>query len=130
MNKLGPWALLTSSLIAWNLADAQPAEVPQRMLIENDVTVATRAGFTISANVYRPSEAGQFPVLISMGPYGKDDLPAEYDGLFENGQIDVSDYAAFETPDPEYWVHYGYVVIAADSPGSSKSGGDLDGPPP
>jgi hypothetical protein len=126
MNKLSPWALLTSSLIAWNLADAQPAEVPQRMLIENDVTVATRAGFTISANVYRPSEAGQFPVLISMGPYGKDDLPAEYDGLFENGQIDVSDYAAFETPDPEYWVHYGYVVIAADSPGSSKSGGDLD----
>jgi len=126
MNKWNPWALITSSLISWTFADAQLVELPQRMIVETDVMVTTRASFAVSANVYRPSEAGRFPVLISMGPYGKDDLPAEYDGLFENGQIDVSDYAAFETPDPEYWVHYGYVVIAADSPGSGNSGGDLD----
>jgi predicted acyl esterase len=88
--------------------------------------VPTRAGFEIAANVYRPNKMGRFPVIMSMGPYGKDDLPAEYGGLFENGQIVVSEYAAFETADPEYWVHYDYVVIAADSAGSGRSGGDND----
>ena len=120
------WALITSSLIAWNFAHAQRAEEPQSMLIQTDVMVTTRAGFSVAVNVYRPDKPGRFPVIISMGPYGKDALPTEYEGLFEDGQIVVSEYAAFETPDPEYWVHYDYVVIAADSPGSGNSGGDMD----
>ena len=116
--------LLGASLLGANAIYAQPDE--PSMLIENDVRVTTRAGFPISANVYRPNRDGRFPVLISMGPYGKDDLPVEYEGLFVNGQITVSEHAAFETPDPEYWTHYDYVVIAADSPGSGQSGGDMD----
>ncbi|MDH3508657.1 MAG: CocE/NonD family hydrolase, partial [Gammaproteobacteria bacterium] len=115
--------LLAGLLIAPN-AGAQPDEPQADMLIENDVLVTTRAGFEIAVNVYRPNKTGQFPVILSMGPYGKDDLPAEYGGLFDSGQIIVSEYAAFETPDPEYWVHYDYVVIAADSAGSGNSGGD------
>ena len=115
--------LLAGLLIAPN-AGAQPDEPQADMLIENDVLVTTRAGFEIAVNVYRPNKTGQFPVILSMGPYGKDDLPAEYGGLFDSGQIVVSEYAAFETPDPEYWVHYDYVVIAADSAGSGNSGGD------
>ena len=118
--------LIVSGLVAWSLAGAQRGEEPQGMLIQKDVMVTTRAGFSVAANIYRPDKAGRFPVLISMGPYGKDDLPAEYEGVFANGQIQVSEHAAFETPDPEYWVHYEYVVIAADSPGSGRSGGDLD----
>jgi putative CocE/NonD family hydrolase len=118
------WVLTAGILMYCSGASAQPGDLP--FLIETDVRVPTRAGFTVSANVYRPNREGRFPVLISMGPYGKDDLPAEYDGLFENGQIAVSEYAAFETPDPEYWAHYDYVVIAADSPGSGLSGGDMD----
>jgi predicted acyl esterase len=117
--------LAASALIGSNAAHAQP-ETVQGILIETDVMVETRAGFAVAANIYRPDLPGRFPVIMSMGPYGKDDLPAEYDGVFENGQIVVSDYAAFETADPAYWVHYGYVVIAADSPGAGKSGGDLD----
>ncbi len=96
------------------------------MLIENNVMVETRAGDLVAANIYRPDRPGRFPVVMSMGPYGKDRLPAEYGGLFDNGQISVSPCAAFETADPEYWVHNDYVVIAADSPGSGKSTGDLD----
>ncbi len=116
--------LITTSLIAWNGVNAQP-NAPS-MLIEKDVRVRTRGGFEVSANVYRPNTEGRFPVIISMGPYGKDDLPAQYDGTFSNGQIVVSEHAAFETPDPEYWVHFDYVVITADSPGSGLSGGDMD----
>jgi uncharacterized protein len=117
--------LSTSALFYGSALHAQP-ETAQDMLIETDVMVPTRAGFSVAANIYRPDKPGRFPVIMSMGPYGKDDLPAEYDGVFENGQIVVSDYAAFETPDPAYWVHFDYVVIAADSPGAGKSGGDLD----
>ncbi len=119
-------AILATALLAVPSAYAQPDEPQAPMLIERDVMVPTRAGFEIAANVYRPNKAGRFPVIISMGPYGKDDLPAEYGGLFDSGQIMVSEHAAFETPDPEYWVHYDYVVIAADSAGSGKSGGDND----
>lgn len=115
--------VLAFSPVIWQPATAQSPEAPP-MLIERDVMVPTRGGFEIAANVYRPNKAGRFPVILSMGPYGKDDLPAEYDGLFENGQIFVSEHAAFETPDPEYWIHFDYVVIAADSAGSGKSGGD------
>lgn len=118
-------AVAVPLLLLWQLATGQMAET-ESMRIERDVMVPVRAGFEIAANVYRPDKAGRFPVIVSMGPYGKDDLPVEYGGLFDNGQIVVSEHAAFETPDPEYWVHYDYVVIAADSPGTGKSGGDVD----
>ena len=105
---------------------SQPPAPEPEMLIERDVEIATRASFPVAVNVYRPNKIGRFPVLISMGPYGKDHLPAEYDGTFGNGQIQVSEYTAFETPDPAYWTHFDYVVIAADSPGAMSSGGDLE----
>ncbi len=117
-------SLLLVGLLGIGAAAAQSNDLS--MIIENDVRVTTRAGFDVSANVYRPDRDGRYPAIISMGPYGKDDLPVEYGGLFSNGQITVSEYAAFETPDPEFWTHYGYVVIAADSPGSGQSEGDLD----
>lgn len=96
------------------------------MIVENDVGIETRAGYEVFANVYRPNKEGEFPVIMSMGPYGKDDLPAEYSGVFGDGQVFVSEHAAFETFDPEYWVQNDYVVVAVDSPGSHQSGGNLD----
>ncbi len=116
------------ALAWWVVASSAHAQAPEQvddLVVEQDVWVETSAG-RIATNIYRPNKPGRFPVLISMGPYGKDDLPAEYSGIFENGQISVSEYAAFETPDPAYWVHYDYVVIAADSPGAVRSEGNLD----
>ena len=118
--------LLVLALSAAPAANAQPTEESSGMIVERDVWVTTRAGFRVLVNVYRPDKPGRYPTLISMGPYGKDDLPAEYNGIFGDGQIQVSEYTAFETPDPEYWVHFDYVVIAADSPGSHRSEGDLE----
>jgi len=93
--------------------------------IEKDIRVSMRDGIDLSINVYRPDTEGEFPVIISMGPYGKDNLPAEYDPE-EDGDITVSEYAAFETPDPNYWVKNGYIVIAADSRGTGISNGKLN----
>ena len=107
-------------------AQADDDETLAAMIIEKDVWVETRTGDRVLVNIYRPNTPGKYPVLVSMGPYGKDKLPWEYEGTFADGQVYVSEFAAFETPDPEYWVHNNYVVIAADSPGSNDSEGDLD----
>jgi len=117
--------VVAGTSLNWGTVGAQPAD-EEAMTIERDVLVPTRAGFEVAANIYRPNKPGRFPVIISMGPYGKDDLPTEYGGMFDSGQIVVSEHAAFETPDPAYWVAYDYIVIAADSPGAGNSSGDLD----
>ncbi|WP_226294318.1 CocE/NonD family hydrolase [Aquimarina algicola] len=93
--------------------------------IENDIKVEMRDGVELAVNIYRPDTEGTFPVILSLGPYGKDDLPAEYDPV-EDGNINVSEYAAFEVSDPDFWVKNGYVVIAADSRGTGQSDGKLN----
>src|SRR5262249_34847164 len=42
------------------------------LLIERDVLIPTRDGGAVCANVFRPEGAGEFPVIITMGPYPKD----------------------------------------------------------
>ncbi|WP_298417082.1 CocE/NonD family hydrolase [uncultured Kordia sp.] len=93
--------------------------------IENNIKVEMRDGVELAVNVYRPDADGTFPVILSFGPYGKDNLPAEYDPV-DDGNIIVSEYAAFETPDPAFWVQHGYIVIAADTRGSGQSEGTLN----
>jgi len=42
------------------------------MLLEKNVLVPVNDGHHLRANVYRPEHAGRFPVLMSLGIYGKD----------------------------------------------------------
>ncbi len=92
-----------------------------------DVAVRMRDGVSLSANVYRPTGGGSHPAIMAMTPYGKDELPERYDLLrlagVDVGVIATSDYAAFEAPDPGFWVPNGYVVVHADARGMWKSGG-------
>jgi uncharacterized protein len=81
----------------------------------------------LMANVFRPEQSGRFPVVMSVAPYGKDVLPEDY-GLFralgmQIGSFQKSDYAAFEAPDPGFWVPRGYVVIHANTRGMWNSEG-------
>jgi uncharacterized protein len=106
------------------------------MIIEKDVPIPVNDGLQLRANVYRPDAPGKFPILMSMGIYGKDvhfadgyKLPwAKLQTL--NPDIDRNGssgkYLRWETIDPERWVPHGYVVIAIDSRGSGKSPGYLD----
>ncbi|OJJ17121.1 hypothetical protein BKI52_30890 [marine bacterium AO1-C] len=131
MNHLLKSTFLLGSLLI--LANCQPKEkivvsercVEYSLKVENDIKVSLRDNVQLSVNVYRPDAPGTFPVIISLGPYGKDDLPYNYDPI-NDGVIQVSEYAAYETPDPAFWVKHGYVVIAADSRGAGKSDGHLN----
>jgi len=94
---------------------------------DRDVPVAMRDGVRLMVNVFRPAQGGRHPVVLSVSPYGKDEIPEDY-GLFralgmEPGPIRTSDYAAFEAPDPGFWVPFGYVVVHADVRGMWRSEG-------
>jgi len=93
------------------------------LIFERDVEIKMRDGTVLYGNVFRPIEEGRYPVIASMGPYGKDLLPVKYDS--DEGEIDVSRYAAFEVVDPADWVPEGYVVVNVDSRGTWNSGGAI-----
>src|SRR6266702_8083364 len=99
---------------------------PPGMIIERDVAVTVRGGVTVYADVFRPADERPTPPLIAWSPYGKhagSQVTERYpDGGVGAGQL--SEYAAFESPDPVYWTARGYAVINADIPGSWHSGGN------
>ncbi len=109
------------------------AEPPEGIVFEQDVLVKTRDGIALRVNVYRPSAAGQYPVLMSLHPYGKDMLPKRILGRYQPlityrlmrqaGVIQHSAWTGWEAPDPAFWVPRGYVVVNADMRGFHSSGG-------
>lgn len=44
------------------------------MIFEKDVAVTVRDGTVIYVNVFRPPEEGNYPVVVSFDPYGKDTI--------------------------------------------------------
>jgi len=105
------------------------------MVLDKDVAVPVRDGAVLRANVFRPEASGRFPVLMTLGPYGKDVhlsqfMPEAWEALQRRHpevlKTSSCKYLVFETPDPEQWVPEGYVVVKVDSRGSGKSPGRLD----
>jgi predicted acyl esterase len=107
------------------------------MALDHNMAVTMTDGIQLRVNIYRPDKPGRFPVLMLMGPYGKDTsyaespaykaswakLLAKYPDLCKKSSCR---YLRFEAPDPERWVRDGYIVIAADSRGTGASPGKLD----
>ena len=93
------------------------------IIFERDVKILMRDGTILYGNVFRPIQEGKYPVITSMGPYGKDKLPVKYGR--DEGDISVSKYAAFEVVDPADWVSEGYAVVNVDSRGTWDSEGDI-----
>lgn len=118
------------------LAEQIDSGVPE-MIFEHNVAVPMSDGIAIRLNIYRPQKPGRYPVLMSMGPYGKDSrmdsvpaykpswarLMAKYPDLCKESSCR---YLRFEEADPERWVPQGYIVIDADSRGAGASPGMLD----
>ncbi|MBZ5696085.1 MAG: CocE/NonD family hydrolase [Acidobacteriia bacterium] len=100
--------------------------VENGMVIERDVAVAMRDGIKIYIDVFRPADEKPAPSLIGWGPYGKHGH-TNYLEIFPNCGVKTemqSRYAAFEAPDPGYWVPQGYAVINVDIRGTWYSQGD------
>jgi hypothetical protein len=106
------------------------------MIVEKNVVVPVNDGHGLRANIYRPAGEGRFPVLMSMGIYGKDvhfadgykpqweKLKTLNPGLARDGSS--GRFLRWEKIDPERWVPDGYVVISIDGRGSGQSPGYLD----
>src|SRR6266850_60287 len=105
------------------------------MVLDKDVAIPVRDGAVLRANVFRPDAGGRFPVLMTLGPYGKDVhlsqfMPEAWEALKRRHpeilKASSCKYLVFETPDPEMWAPHGYAVVKVDSRGSGKSPGKLD----
>jgi predicted acyl esterase len=95
------------------------------VLIERDVAVRMRDGVRIYVDVFRPADEKQpVPPLIAWGPYGKHS-PTRMDKQFPKAGItaSLSNYTAFEAPDPIPWVSNGYAILNVDPRGTWFSEG-------
>ncbi len=55
-------------LITWRLGVPQPG---YSVIVDPDVMIPMRDGVRLAADVYRPTAAGTFPVIVTRTPYGK-----------------------------------------------------------
>ncbi len=83
-------------------------QMGQQITVDFDVPAQMRDGVTLRANIYRPQGDGQWPVLLTRLPYGKD-LPG-----------------ATSVLDPAQVARRGYVVVIQDTRGRAASEGEWD----
>lgn len=100
-----------------------------------DVKVPLRDGSYVLADVFRPAEDGQYPVVMAKGFYGKafyhecvcsvDEAreKEELEDRFFSGNPDGLQYENHETVDSSVWVPAGYVCVRVDARGVCKSPG-------
>jgi predicted acyl esterase len=100
-----------------------------------DVRIPLRDGSYVCADVFRPAEDGQHPVIMAKGFYGKafyhecicneDEAQAkeELEDRFFSGNPDGLQYENHESVDSSVWVPKGYVCIRVDARGVCHSPG-------
>lgn len=81
-------------------------QMNQQIVVDYDVPATMRDGVVLRANIFRPAGAGQWPVLLTRLPYGKD---------FPIGSAVM---------DPAQVARRGYVVIVQDTRGRMTSEGE------
>jgi putative CocE/NonD family hydrolase len=110
-------------------------DAPDHLHADRDVVVATRDGTILRINVFGPGRdnAAPRPVILSIHPYGKDDLPTrrggkttfsrQYRVIRQPQPVAFSTLTGWEAPDPVWWTAHGFVVVNADSRGCGHSDG-------
>jgi predicted acyl esterase len=115
--------------------DFHRTEVRDGMQIEWQVPIEMDDGIVLRADVYRPIGDGQYPVVLSYGPYAKglafqEGYPMQWEQMVDE-HPDVAagssnKYQSWEVVDPEKWVPHGYVCVRVDSRGTGWSPGYVD----
>jgi uncharacterized protein len=111
------------------------SELRDGMVIEWDAPIPMDDGLSLSADVFRPREAGPHPVILSYGPYAKglafqDGYPSAWQRMVAEhpdvGYGSSNRYQSWEVVDPEKWVPHGYACVRVDSRGAGRSPGFID----
>lgn len=110
--------------------------MPADVIKDEDVEVRMRDGIILRLNLFRPTGAGPFPVILSAHPYRKDWVPRrkrggwrinpQYRLMNQPEPLQISDQTSWEAPDPVWWVRQGYAVINLDTRGGGRSDGRGD----
>jgi predicted acyl esterase len=115
--------------------DAMKSEIRDGMQIDWDAPIRMDDGVDLRADIFRPPGDGQFPVILSYGPYAKGQAFQEgYKGNWarlikaapEVLQGSSNKHQNWELVDPEKWVPDGYACVRIDSRGAGRSPGYLD----
>ncbi len=105
------------------------------MRIDWDIDIEMDDGLSLKADVFRPVEDGQYPVILTHGPYAKglafqEGYPSAWQRMADE-HPDVTagstnKYQSWEVVDPEKWVPDGFVCVRVDSRGCGSSPGYVD----
>ncbi|NBW78963.1 MAG: CocE/NonD family hydrolase [Betaproteobacteria bacterium] len=110
-------------------------EQKDNMHIEWDVSIPLPDGITLRADIFRPIGDGQYPAILTYGPYAKGlAFQVGYKTAWtrmisaypEIAQGTSNKYQSWELVDPEKWVPDGYACVRIDSRGAGCSEGFLD----
>jgi putative CocE/NonD family hydrolase len=106
---------------------------PPDILVEHDVGVPTRDGTVLRINVCREPDDKARAVILSVHPYGKDNLPrrrrgrwtfsVQYRAIRQPRPVRFSSLTGWEAPDPAWWTARGFTVVNADMRGCGHSDG-------
>jgi putative CocE/NonD family hydrolase len=116
-------------------AEAFRSEVRDGMRIDWDVPITASDGLVMRADVYRPDDDEQHPVILSYGPYAKglpfqEGYPSAWDRMVEQhpdvAEGSTNKYQNWEVVDPEKWVPEGYACVRVDSRGCGRTPGVID----
>ena len=110
-------------------------EFSHGMRIDWDVPIEMDDGILLRADIYRPNDEGNYPVILSYGPYAK--WLHWKDGYTHQWKLMEEDYPSalvgsssryqnWELVDPEIWVPDGYICMRVDSRGAGRSPGFLE----
>ena len=113
----------------------QTSEIRDGMQIEWNHPIEMDDGLILRADIFRPIGTGNYPVLMTYGPYAKglpfqQGYPSAWDRMAEKHpdvtQGSTNKYQNWEVVDPEKWVPDGYICIRVDSRGCGCSPGFVD----
>jgi predicted acyl esterase len=105
------------------------------MHVDWDVPIVMDDAIVLRADVFRPANAGRYPVLLSHGPYAKglafqDGYPSAWQRMAQMHPDVVAGssnkYQNWEVVDPEKWVSHDYACVRVDSRGCGCSPGFID----
>jgi predicted acyl esterase len=111
------------------------SQIQDGMRIDWDIDIEMDDGLSLKADVFRPVEDGQYPVILTHGPYAKglafqEGYPSAWQRMADE-HPDVTagstnKYQSWEVVDPEKWVPDGFVCVRVDSRGCGSSPGYVD----